>query len=202
MNSNHLVTKFRGKALRKQVLFIQGAGEGAYEEDKNLSDSLQDALGTEYHVLYPKMPNEESPKDEAWITQISKELALLDSIVILVGHSAGGAVLLKYLLLKEDIAKPIAGIFLISIPYWGPEDEEGEKYPLHEGFASQLPKGVPIFLYHSRDDEWVPFSHLAMYAKQIPQATIREFEGRGHQFNNDLSEIAADIKSLQDLHRF
>jgi len=183
--------------MKKQVLFIQGAGEGAYEEDEKLAASLQDALGTEYHVLYPQMPNEESPEDEAWITQISKELASLDGKVILVGHSAGGAVLLKYLL-KENVDKPIAGIFLISIPYWGPEDEEDNDYTLQEGFASQLPKGVPIFLYHSRDDEWVPFAHLAMYAEKLPRATIREFDGRGHQFNNDLSEVAADIKSLPD----
>jgi predicted alpha/beta hydrolase family esterase len=179
----------------KQVLFIQGAGEGAYEEDAKLAASLQNTLGSEYHVIYPKMPDEENPEDAAWMTRIAEELASLDSTVILVGHSAGGAVLLQYLL-KKNIEKPIAGIFLISIPYWGPEDEQGEEYTLHEGFASQLPNGVPIFLYHSRDDEWVPFAHLAIYAGRIPQATIREFDGRGHQYNNDLSEVAADIKSL------
>ena len=181
--------------MKKQVLFIQGAGEGAYKEDAKLAASLQDALGAEYHVIYPKMPDEENPEDEAWMTQITEELTSLDSKVILVGHSAGGAVLLKYLL-KESIAKPIAGVFLISIPYWGPEDEQGDEYPLREGFASRLPIGVPIFLYHSRDDEWVPFAHLGIYAEKIPQATVREFDGRGHQFNNDLSEVAADIKSL------
>jgi uncharacterized protein len=182
--------------MKKQLLFIQGAGEGAYEEDEKLAASLQEALGAGYQVSYPKMPNEESPEARAWIAQISKELALLEGKVILVGHSAGGGVLLKYLL-KKKVAKPIAGIFLISIPYWSPEDEEDEEYTLHEGFASQLPKGVPIFLYHSRDDEWVPFAHLAIYADKIPQATIREFDGRGHQFNDDLSEVAADIVSLQ-----
>jgi predicted alpha/beta hydrolase family esterase len=181
--------------MRQQVLFIQGAGEGAYEEDEKLARSLGDALGAEFHVSYPRMPDEADPKDEAWLAQISRELASLEGKVILVGHSAGGAVLLKYLL-EENIANPIAGVFLISIPYWGPEDEQGDEYPLQEGFASRLPIGVPIFLYHSRDDEWVPFAHLGIYAGKIPQATVREFEGRGHQFNNDLSDVAADIKSL------
>ncbi len=181
--------------MKKQVLFIQGAGEGAYAEDEKLALSLQAALGTEYQVFYPQMPNEEDPEDEAWITQISKELASVDGNVILVGHSAGGAVLLKYLL-KKHVAQPVAGVFLISIPFWGPEDEADDTYTLREGFALQLPKGVPIFLYHSRDDEWVPFAHLAKYAERIPQATVREFDGRGHQFNNDLSEIAGDIKGL------
>jgi uncharacterized protein len=181
--------------MKKQVLFIQGAGAGAYEEDKELATSLQDSLGDEYYVVYPRMPNEENPEDGPWMAQISKELAALEGKVNLVGHSAGGGVLLKYLL-KENITKPIAGIFLIAIPHWGPEDEEDDEYPLREGFAAQLPKGVPIFLYHSRDDEWVPFAHLEIYAEKIPGAIIRKFDGRGHQFNNDLSEVAADIKSL------
>jgi predicted alpha/beta hydrolase family esterase len=180
--------------MMKRVLFIQGAGEGAYEEDAKLAASLQDALGTGYHVIYPKMPEEENPDDGAWMTQIAEELASLNGKVILVGHSAGGGVLLKYLL-KKDIRRQVAGIFLISIPYWGPADEAGE-YTFQEGFASRLPHGVPIFLYHSRDDEWVPFAHLGIYAEKIPQAIVREFDGRGHQFNNDLSEIAVDIKSL------
>jgi predicted alpha/beta hydrolase family esterase len=181
--------------MKKQVLFIQGAGEGAYAEDEKLALSLQAALGTEYQVLYPQMPNEEDPEDKAWIAQISKELAPIADDVILVGHSAGGAVLLKYLL-QEVVNQPIASVFLISIPFWGPEDERDDTYTLREGFASALPKGLPIFLYHSRDDEWVPFAHLAMYAERIPQATIRKFDGRGHQFNNDLSEVAGDIKGL------
>jgi predicted alpha/beta hydrolase family esterase len=181
--------------VKKQILFIQGAGEGAYEEDKKLADSLQDVLGTEYEVSYPRMPDEANPKDEVWIGQISKELASLEGNLILVGHSAGGAVLLKYLLQKK-IHEPIAGVFLLAIPYWGPEDEQDDQYPLREGFASRLPIGVPIFLYHSRDDEWVPFAHLGIYTKKIPQAIVREFDGRGHQFNNDLSEVALDIKSL------
>ena len=93
--------------MKKQVLFIQVAGEGAYEEDEKLAASLQDALGTEYHVMYPQMPNEESPEDRSWTSQISRELASLDDKVILVGHSVGGAVLLKYLL-KENVGKSAA----------------------------------------------------------------------------------------------
>jgi len=42
----------------------------------------------------------------------------------------------------------------------------------------------------------VPFTHLALHAEKFPQSTIREFDGRGHQLNNDLSEVTADIKGL------
>lgn len=62
-------------------------------------------------------------------------------------------------------------------------------------FATKLPAGLPIFLYHSCDDV-VPFTHLTLYAVQLPQAIVRKFDKRGHQFKNDLSEVAKDIQAL------
>ena len=54
-----------------------------------------------------------------------------------------------------------------------------------------------MFFYHSRDEEWVPFAHLVLYAEKVPQARVRAFEGRGHQFDDDMSEIAHDIEGLE-----
>ncbi|MCB8944000.1 MAG: alpha/beta fold hydrolase [Ardenticatenaceae bacterium] len=184
--------------MKKQVLFIQGAGEGAYVEDEELAATLQAALGAEYQVLYPQMPNEGDPDYELWKGQIKKELAALDDKAMIIGHSLGGSFLLKYLA-EEQIEKRIAGLFLMAAPYWGGDGWQYEGYEqitLPESFASKLPQGAPIFLYHSRDDEIVPFAHLALYAEKLPQATIREFDGHGHQFNNDLSEVAADMLNL------
>ncbi len=181
--------------MKKQVLFVHGGGQGAYEEDKKLAASLQDALGTTYDVRYPKMPDEDRPKYEAWKEQLAKELAALDGEVILVGHSLGASILLKYLS-EEKEERPVAGIFLVAPPYWGAEDWEVGEYALREDFASRLPKEPPVFFYHSRDDEWVPFAHLALYRAKLPQATVREFDGRGHQLDDDLSEVALDIKRL------
>lgn len=181
--------------MKRQVLFIQGAGEGAYEEDEKLAASLQDALGTEYNVRYPKMPEEENSGYEAWKAQISKALAALDDGVILVGHSIGSSMLLKYLT-EENIENPVAGIFLIAAPYWGTGGWQVDEFRFDEARASELLKAYPIFFYHSRDDDVVPFAHLALHAQKFPLATVREFDGRGHQFDNELSEVAADIKSL------
>ena len=71
-----------------------------------------------------------------------------------------------------------------------------DEFKLDEDRASKLLKALPIFFYHSRDDDIVPFAHLAAHTEKFPQATIREFDGRGHQFNNDLSEVVVDIKGL------
>ena len=184
-------------SVKKQVLFVQGAGEGAHEEDAELVKSLRDVLGTDYNVLYPKMPEEESSTYEAWKAQISKQLAALDGKVILVGHSVGSSMLLKYLS-EERLKASLAGVFLIAAPYWGAGGWQLDGFTVDEGQASKLLKALPVFFYHSRDDDVVPFAHLAMHAEKFPQAIFREFDGRGHQFNNDLSEVAADIASLQD----
>ena len=68
---------------------------------------------------------------------------------------------------------------------------------LPEGFAAKLSRETPIFFYHRSRDEIVPFSHLALYAERLPQAMIRAAHGADHQLNGDLSNVVADIKSLQ-----
>ena len=181
--------------MKRQVLLIHGGGQGAFEEDKKLAASLQDVLGAAYNVRYPEMPDADSPEYESWKEQIAKELAALDGEVILVGHSLGGSILLKYLS-EVKVEKPVVGLFLIAAPYWGAEEWEVNEYALQDDFASKLPRELPVFLYHSCDDPVVPFAHLALYTEKLGQATIREFDGRGHQFNDDLAEVAQNIKGL------
>ena len=185
--------------MGRHVLFIHGAGEGALKEDEKLVASLRDSLGLPYEVYYPAMKNEDDPNYEIWVGQIKEELVTLNDAVVLVGHSVGASILLKFLS-ETEIKKNVLGIFLIATPFWG--GDKGWKYDGYEKLvlpsedSSKLPEDVPVFLYHSRDDEVVPFAHLALYAERFPKATIRELDGRGHQLNNDLSEVANDIKQL------
>ena len=173
--------------MQKQVLFIQGAGQGAYEMDGKLAGDLQEALGIEYHVLYPEMPNEEEPEYGPWKSEIEECLSRMKGEVILVGHSVGGSVLLKYLA-EEKVTNKITSAFFIAPPY--------DESVLIDHASSELDKVPRIFFYHSRDDDIVPFSHLTHYAEKLPKATFRTVDGRGHQFSNDLSEVVEDIKGL------
>jgi uncharacterized protein len=181
--------------MTKHVLLIHGGGQGAYEADMKWAADLRNALGAAYDVRYPKMLDEHHPEYEAWKNQIAHELTALDGEVILVGHSLGGSILLKYLS-EEKVEKPVAGIFVIAAPYWGADDWEVSEYALQDSFASKLPSELPVFFYHSRDDAVVPFAHLALYSQELTQATVHLFEDRGHQLNDDLSEVARDIKRL------
>jgi uncharacterized protein len=169
-------------------------GQGAYEADALLAASLQKELGPAREVRYPVMPLDEDAGYPDWKAQIAAELAGREGALSLVGHSVGGSILLKFLS-EEQVPARIAGLFLIAAPYFGADENWNyEELTLPADFPERLPGTARIFLYHSRDDEVVPFSHLALYAERLPRAVVREFDGRGHQFRNDLAEVASDIK--------
>jgi predicted alpha/beta hydrolase family esterase len=179
--------------VNQSVLFIHGAGEGAFAYDEPLAASLQRALGPAYDVRYPRTVNEESPEYEDWSHQIVRELADLGGEAILVGHSVGASVLLKYAI-EAPVGTPVPGLYLLAAPFWGADDfwswDEAQLPADAPAKLAQIPR---IFFYHSRDDEVVPFAHLALYRAALPQATFREVDGRGHQFGNDLADVAGDI---------
>ena len=185
--------------MTKQLLFIHGAGDGAYKEDQALVDNLQEVLGAGYDIHYPQMPQEDSPEYPLWQEQLTKELAELEGDLVLVGHSLGASVLLKYLV-EEKVSQPVRGLFLLAPPYWGAEDWQVEDYTLKDDFAANLPEDMPIVFYQSRGDTIVPFSHFGFYREVLPQATFRELDKHdeygGHQFGNNLAEVAEDIEGL------
>lgn len=181
--------------MKKNIIFIQGGGENGYIVDAKLVSSLQNELGSAYDVHYPKMQTNESLPDFGWLTQIAKEVSLINDSVILAGHSLGASMLLKYIS-ENKVQKKITGIFLISTPYWSGNEDWVRGLKLKENFTDNLPKNVPIFFYHNRDDEEIPYDQFAFYRQKIPWATFQEKAHGGHQFDNNLSSIAKDIKSL------
>jgi pimeloyl-ACP methyl ester carboxylesterase len=181
--------------MNKHVLFIQGGGgEEDHAADAKLAASLQKALGEAYVVHYPLLSDDELSADFGSKKQIGKEISLIKDEIILVAHSLGASMLLKYLS-ESSVQKNIAGIFLISTPFWSGDEDWKQGLKLHEDFADKIPKNIPVFLYHSKDDEEVPFEHVKRYVQHLPQATVRKTNG-GHQLNNDLTIVAKDIKSL------
>ena len=182
--------------MKQKVLFIHSGGtQGPHEGSSDLVTYLRQMLGGGYEVLYPKMPDPDHPEYAQWKEHLEKRLAWLDDEIILVGHSLGGSVLLKYLS-EETCNKSIAGLFLVAAPYWGKSNWEVDEYVLRQDFSSKLPRIPRIFLYHSRNDEVVPFNHLASYADKLPNAIVREFDSRRHLFSTGLPELVDDIKDL------
>ena len=176
------------------MLFVQGAGAGAHDEDAALAASLERALGDQYTVHFPRMPDEADPTVKTWKRKIAAELSRLHGNVLLVGHSIGGSMLLTYLS-EEEIEKPIAGVFLLAAPSWDEDRWNFDDLKLPRNTAERLASIPRIFLYHSRDDVVVPFAHLALHGARLPKAIVRAVDSGGHQFGNDLTDLAKDIRS-------
>lgn len=162
---------------------------------KGWKENLQNSLGSDYEVFNPLMPNRSNARYEEWKIIFDKIIALMDDDVILVGHSLGGIFLAKYL--SENIApKKIKAIFLVAAPC-----SRDKRYDLVDFVISNDLKKISqqsknIFLYHSKDDDKVPFSNLESYIALLPDAHVGVFENNGHFHQTDFPELVNDIKSL------
>lgn len=182
--------------MTRQILFIQGGGDGGYEADLLLVHSLQENLGNEYEINYPELKSDETAPDFGWIRQINQKVLQSKSDVILVAHSLGASMVLKYLS-EHPVDKKIKGAFLIATPFWSGNEDWKTGLKLKKNFANKLPGELPLYFYHCKDDESAPFSHFGLYKQKITQAIFREIKIGGHQIGNDLTLVANDIKALK-----
>jgi predicted alpha/beta hydrolase family esterase len=183
--------------MPSHILFIQGAGEGTHDAwDNKLVHSLETELGQQYSVRYPRMPNEAEPDYPAWKATLLEEFGKLDDDAILVGHSVGGAFLIRAVAEHRPKRKWRA-VLLIAAPFFGeggwPADGTDPVTNLSEGLRAD----VPVFFYHGTADDEVPPKHMELYAAAAPHATTRLLADRDHQLNNNLGDVARDIRDLQ-----
>lgn len=202
--------------MKKQVLVIHGAGAFARLDRSDFIDALQKNpveltwfrrgsgdwkanlethLGEGYEVLSPKMPDADNPNYEAWKVWFEKILSKLDNELILVGHSLGGAFVLKYCS-EEKLTKKIEGLFAVAAPYLSGDVRYGPRGFTPPNDLSGVMSAGRVFLYYSKDDPLVDFENCANFKEKLPKATYRELDGRGHFNKDDFPEIVEDIKSL------
>lgn len=181
----------------KQVLFIHSAGpQGDREGSAGLLRYLKAELGSGFQVIAPKMPDPEDPQYAAWKVKLKEEIAALDDGAVLVGHSIGGSALFKFLS-EEELGKSFAKVITIAAPFWGiNSDWELENFTLAENFVSRSSLLPDVVLFHSIDDDTVPYNHLEKYLENIPSATVRQLPGSDHVFQEGLEELVAEIRKV------
>ena len=179
---------------RKAIFFAHSAGgqDGPGQGSYDLVQNLRKELADQFDVLYPIVKNPEEPSYENWSAMLAEEFPKLQSPVILVGHSLGGSVLLKYLA-EHPVNIKVSGLFLVATPHWGLNVEQ---FMLRGDFKERLSHLSPIYLYHSIDDAIVPFQHLNFYRNAFKRAWIRALGTDDHIFSNGLPELVADLKRL------
>lgn len=181
----------------KQILFIQGAGKDVHEQwDHKLVESLRRELGSGYEIRYPVLPNEADPQFATWRKALEHEIATLRDGDIVVGHSVGGTILIN-VLAEYAPTNVLGAIISIAAPFIGDRGWKSADIEPRSDLAARLPRGVPVLLYHGDKDETAPMAHVALYAEAMPSARVRKLATRDHQLNNDLSEVASDIRELE-----
>ena len=150
---------------------------------------LGKALGRNYEVILPDMPNKMNAKYAEWKIWFKKFIPHLRPGVILIGHSMGGVFLAKYLS-ETRFPKRIRAVFIIAAPT-GAGDFAPPKNLKKVGAQAEK-----IFLYYSKDDPVVPFADLKKYQQSLQSATIRIFRNRGHFNQEKLPELVNDIRNL------
>ncbi len=158
---------------------------------KDWKTTLQQKLGEDYDVLMPQMPNKTNCRYNEWKIWFERMFPFLNSEVILLGHSLGGMFLTKYLT-ENDFPKQINGLFLIAPPH-NKTAEIGD-FILPKSFDRLSEQVKNIFFYYSKDDVIVPFSELAEFQKQLPEAEAFTFEDRGHFNQEEFPELVELLK--------
>lgn len=197
----------------KQVVTIHGgevyktydeylAGLRTFEIDdprepqgKGWRSLLGEHLGPEYRVISPRMPNASNAHYTEWKIWFERHIPFLEDGVVLLGHSLGACFLTRYLS-EEEFPKKVAGTFLIAGSLSEGADGHLVEFVPHGALTKLAEQGGKIFLYHSKDDEVVPFSELEKYRTALPEATVRVFEDQNHFFADEIPGLVADIKSL------
>ncbi len=196
--------------MKKQLIAIHGADAFAtYEEyieylkhetidlnrGRGWKNDLSEALGEEYEVILPRMPNSMNAKYLEWKIWFEKFIPFMREGVILLGHSMGGVFLAKYLS-EETISVKVRATFLIAAPYDRDGGRELVEFAISGSLEGLTRQGGEIFLYQSKDDPIVAFSELAKYQAALPNAHVRPFEDREHFNQEEFPEIVETIKAL------
>jgi hypothetical protein len=201
--------------MKKQVVFIHG-GE-AFSKYENFIEHLKTTyiddpfqkeprkrwqsrlfkdLGEEYEVIAPGMPNKQNAKYEEWKLWFERYLPFMRDGVTLIGHSQGGYFLAKYLVENVPPVR-IGAMYLLAAPF-KPDDfggEDGGDFAFDTEKLGNMAQCVDhIYIFHSKDDDVVPFRHAELYAEALPDAKCVIFDNKGHFLAEIFSELIEHIK--------
>jgi predicted alpha/beta hydrolase family esterase len=137
-------------------------------------------LGIDF--LAPTLPNSDDPSIDEWVMELEKTKP--DQDTILVGHSRGGVAILRWLE-KLPINKKVRKVILIASNSGSSakrnKTENNKGFYTEGGFNFEKIKSHcdNFVIFHSRDDEWVPFEAGEENARGLNAKFLR-FDDRGH----------------------
>jgi len=174
------------------ALFIQGGGDNAHTADADMVRRLQAVLGDAPKIAFPKIDGLDTLDWTRTEQELTGALKTVSRGGVVVAHSLGASAMLK--LLSSGTSASFGHLFLLAAPYNGADGEWGDSdFSFPADFARNLPKDLPITLWHARDDTIIPVANAELYRKAMPKANIVLLDKGGHQFESSLRLVAEAI---------
>lgn len=148
---------------------------------------MKEKLNDTHECFFPLMPNKHMASYKVWKMWFEKTFPYLnDEDLIVIGHSLWAMFLIKYLW-ENTFPKKIQQLHLISSVFDESDMSDDEKYSWDFAYDPEIiphiqPQVEQIFLYHSTDDDIVPYSHTEKIKAYLPEAKLFTFTDRAHFF--------------------
>ena len=174
--------------MKKRILIIHGWESNSKEHWFLEEKGRLEKLG--HKVIVPDMPNTQHPKKDQWVKVI--EDFNPDDSSVLVGHSLGGTVILRYL---EKIDVQIQRCVLIATPIRKLGFEATDNF-FEPNFNWEKIKQncKEFFILNQTKDPWVSLRHGQDLANYI-DGKLLEIEGNNHFDTIDFSTLEKCILS-------
>ncbi len=184
---------------QQTVIYIHGAGaQRPGSESGLLLEKIKHELNDSSLFHAPSMPNPNSPDCQSWMEALDANVHKSAGPLILIGHSLGGSVILKYL--SENIVETeIQHVLLLAVPFWGSQGWNISSYHLKNENIDQLLNFNNINFFHCLDDKVVPASHLKEHLNLIPHAEGQIFKTGDHYFTDCIGKIKKQIRQLNKI---
>jgi uncharacterized protein len=163
---------------------------------KKRRDWLAAGISHERQTFMPQMPSPQNATYKARTIRFEKYLSYLgDEKIVLIGYSLWWRFLCKRLS-ENTFPKHINQLHLVAacISADGVEWEWSADFGFDHALLRNLEQQCDeMFLYHSRDDEIVPFAQAELIKSYLPKATLFTFETRNHFFQPAFPELLENM---------
>ena len=149
-----------------------------------------------FDVLAPELPFSGEPELFEWLKAMEEQVGRIEADDIILGHSLGAVMALRYLEAAEMTGTPRA-LILVAAP-WTHKRKEMQSFFMSDFDADVLMwKAREFIVVHSKDDKLVPFNHAEKY-KEILRGKLLARDREDHYMGQEYPVLLQLINKLAE----